>query len=76
MADNPDNSTEQPAAPPSGVKALLPALLAVVLGIGGGAALGIFVAGPALTKGMVVVNVGPKGGGHADEAEGGEDAGA
>ncbi|MCU0646613.1 MAG: flagellar basal body-associated FliL family protein [Gemmatimonadaceae bacterium] len=74
MADNPDTSTEAPA-PPSGVKALLPALLAVMLGIGGGAALGIFVAGPALTKGMVVVNVGAKGGDHgAGDGEHGDEA--
>jgi flagellar protein FliL len=52
MADTPDNSTESPA--PSGIKKLLPAILAVVLGIGGGAALGVFVAGPVLTKGMVI----------------------
>lgn len=77
MADKPDTPTETPA--PSGIKALLPAILAVVIGIGGGAALGLFVAGPVLTKGLVVAKVAkkaPSDAEHGDEATDEEHASA
>jgi flagellar protein FliL len=69
MADKPDIPTE--TAAPSGIKALLPAIVAVIIGIGGGAALGVFVAGPVLTKGLVVAKVSKK---AATDADHGDDA--
>jgi flagellar protein FliL len=71
MADKPDIPTE--TATPSGIKALLPAIIAVIIGIGGGAALGVFVAGPVLTKGLVVAKVSKK---AAADADHGDDAAA
>jgi flagellar protein FliL len=66
MADKPDIPTESPA-PSGGIKALLPAIVAVLIGVGGGAALGVFVAGPVLTKGLVVPKVSKKAA-HSDES--------
>jgi len=69
MASEPTPSTEPSAAPaPSGLKKLLPLIVALVAGLAVGGASGAFFVGPAMAKGIVATGVAAP----ADSAAAGE----